>query len=200
MQMGRRGRFPPERILAAARGIVAENGPPGLTVAVLSQRLGAPVGSIYHRYQSREVLLADLWLTAIESFQPEFLRNLQGKNTIEAGVAAVGFACRWVRRHPQEARLLLLYRRADFIRGSWPDQYQSRAERLRREGAAGIRAYCRRLHGDANARHLRRVRFALVDLPLAAFRPCIEERARMPDDLEPLVQSTTRHILASGLN
>jgi len=196
--MARPAHFPRERILSAARAIVAERSPAELTVAVLSDRLKAPVGSIYHRYRSRDLLLADLWLSTIESFQPEFLHHLEGEDPLEAGLAAVHFACCWVRHHSQEAKLLLRYRREDFIRGAWAEPYRSRAELLKRQGAARIRAYCRRLYGSACARHLRRVRFALSDVPLAALRSSIEGRARMPGDLEALVQDTCRHVLARG--
>jgi hypothetical protein len=110
----------------------------------------------------------------------------------------VAFACRWVGRHHQEAQLLLRHRRQDFMHGEWPEPYRSRAERLSRQGAADIRAYCRRLYGDTTAAHLRRVRFALQDLPLAAFRSAVEAGAKMPRDVEPLVRDACRHILESG--
>ena len=193
--MARPERFPRARILEAARAIVVERGPGKLTVALLSARLGAPVGSIYHRYPSLDLLLADLWLSTVESFQPEFLRHLAIEDTLEAGLAAVAFACRWVGHHHQEAHLLLRHRRQDFMHGEWPEPYRSRAEHLRRRGAADIRAYCRRLYGNASAAHLRRVRFALQDLPLAAFRSAIEAGAKMPRDVEPLVKDTCRYIL-----
>ena len=196
--MARPAKFPRERILSAARAIVVERSPAALTVAVLSERLKAPVGSIYHRYPSRDLLLADLWLCTIESFQPAFLRHLEGGDPLDAGLAAVHFACRWVRNHSHEAHLLLRHRREDFIRGAWPEPYRSRAELLQGQGAAGIRTYCRRLCGDASARHLRRVRFALLDLPLAALRSSIEVGPKMPGDLEELVLDTCRHILARG--
>lgn len=198
--MARPAQFPRERILAAARAIVAERSPAALTIAVLSQRLKAPVGSIYHRYPSRDLLLADLWLDTIESFQPDFLRHLQGRDPLEAGLAAVRFACGWVRSHSQEAHLLLLHRREDFIRGAWPDPYRSRAELLQRQGTTGIREYCRRLYGDASPRNMTRLRFGLLDVPLAALRASIEVRPKMPRELELLLQDTCRHVLRNRPN
>ena len=42
--------------LAAARDLAAAGGPASVTVTSVSERLGAPVGSFYHRFASRDVL------------------------------------------------------------------------------------------------------------------------------------------------
>lgn len=196
--MGRPPVFHRDRILAAAKTLVSEQGPSGLTMASLAERLQGPVGSIYHRYPSRDLLLADLWLEAVESFQPVFLNHLHGADPVEAGIAGVRFACRWVHEHREEARLLLLHRREHLIQGEWPEQYRRRATRLQQDAARGMRAYCRRLYGASSARHLRRVRFALVDLPQAALKPLIEAGGVPPADLKSLVEETCRYVLAHG--
>ena len=48
--------------LAAARDLAAAGGPASVTVSSVTGRLGAPVGSFYHRFASRDVLLANVWL------------------------------------------------------------------------------------------------------------------------------------------
>ena len=77
--MGRRPKFDRESIAAAARQVVAERGPRGATVAAIAAHLGAPTGSIYHRFRSRELLLADLWLTVVEAFQAGVVAALEGE-------------------------------------------------------------------------------------------------------------------------
>lgn len=196
--MGRPPVFHRDRILEAARALVARRGPAGLTMASLAEQLRGPVGSIYHRYPSRDLLLADLWLETIESFQPAFLDHLHGADPVAAGLEGVRFACRWVHHHREEGRLLLLHRREDLIQGEWPAQYSRRAKRLRQQAARGMRAYCRRLYGVSSARHLRRVRFAVVDLPQAALKPLIEAGRVPPNDLEALVEETCRYVLTHG--
>ena len=67
--MGRRARFDRDQIIESAMRLIAEDGPGAATIAAIAGRVGAPTGSIYHRYSSRELLLADIWLTVVEAFQ-----------------------------------------------------------------------------------------------------------------------------------
>jgi hypothetical protein len=62
-------KFSQEDFLGAALAIVAERGVTGVTVASVSERLGSPTGSFYHRFASRDVLLGSLWLRTVLDFQ-----------------------------------------------------------------------------------------------------------------------------------
>src|SRR5438874_5907366 len=64
-----RPKFANEDFLDAALAIAAEHGPPAVTVGAISERLGAPVGSFYHRFASRDLLLGELWLRTVVDFQ-----------------------------------------------------------------------------------------------------------------------------------
>ncbi|MCA1655082.1 MAG: TetR/AcrR family transcriptional regulator, partial [Pseudonocardiaceae bacterium] len=56
-----------ERILDAARDLwLADR---AVTTGGISERSGAPVGSLYHRFGSRDALLASLWLRTVRRFQ-----------------------------------------------------------------------------------------------------------------------------------
>jgi AcrR family transcriptional regulator len=55
--------------LNATLALVAEHGPSAVTVAAIAGKLKAPIGSFYHRFASRDVLLAELWLNTVLSFQ-----------------------------------------------------------------------------------------------------------------------------------
>ncbi|NOX28486.1 MAG: helix-turn-helix transcriptional regulator, partial [Actinobacteria bacterium] len=56
--MGRRPKYSSDQILDAAASLLAADGPTALSVARIAARLGAPSGSIYHRFGSRDVLVA----------------------------------------------------------------------------------------------------------------------------------------------
>lgn len=172
--MGRPARFDEAAILASAKCVSAEVGPQQLTIAAVAEQAGAPVGSIYHRYQSRDEILASLWLDVVGPFQEQFLEKLEGRDPVRAGLAAVRYVCAWVRAHPLEARLLLLHRREDFAEGGWPMSYRHRARALVTRAEESLRAYAGRLSGRSEDTALREVRFALVDLPTAALRRDID--------------------------
>ena len=115
--MGRKARFSNKDFTGAALELIATQGIGSVTMAAIAKQTGAPVGSVYHRFISREVLLAELWTELIESFQNGFIKLLQ-KGELEQ---AVTYTLKWVRKHPHEARVFLLHRREQLIAGEWPD-------------------------------------------------------------------------------
>ena len=52
----------------------------------------------------------------------------------DPGLAAVRYVCAWVRRHPREARLLMLHRREDVAAARWPASYRRRRCGARQPG------------------------------------------------------------------
>ena len=56
-------------ILDAARTLVLRDGPRAASVAAIARESGAPVGTLYHRFGSRDAVLAAAWLRALERFQ-----------------------------------------------------------------------------------------------------------------------------------
>src|SRR3954468_20093113 len=97
--------------LTAARHIAAEDGPGAVTVTSVTERVGAPSGSFYYRFASRDLLLAELWLTTALAFQKGFVAAIRAGD----GLSAALHTPRWVRAHFDNARLFLLYHRNDFV-------------------------------------------------------------------------------------
>jgi AcrR family transcriptional regulator len=193
--MGRPPRYGTAQILEGAKYVSAAIGPQKLTIAKVAEHTGVPVGSIYHRYASRDEMLAALWLDLVEQFQEQFLAELSAANAIRAGLAAVRYACVWIRRHPREARLMLLHRRADFAADGWPASYRRRAAGLATRAEIGMRAYAARLTGHAGADAVCAMRFALVDLPTAALRRAAEAGTPPSADMQRLLLQTCAYVL-----
>ena len=152
--MGRQAKYSKEQFVQAALDIVATHGPSAATMSRIAQELGAPIGSVYHRFPSRDILLATLWISIVESYQAEFLEVLQQGDGLNAAL----FGVLWTRKHPNEARILLLYRREELIAGEWPDEVRNRARELAEEVDDGIRDFARKLLGRADRNSLRRIR------------------------------------------
>ena len=179
----------------AALRLVADRGPQAVTVAALAKELGAPTGSIYHRYNSREELLAELWMDVVEGFQTGFVAQLARADDVEGAVAAALFMASWTRQHPLEARLLLLHRRQDFVAGAWPAGLVDRAAGLEPQLGSALRAYAQRAFGRADSETMARVRYALLDAPFGCIKPYVQARKRMPPVLDDLVARTARAVL-----
>jgi len=181
----------------AALRLVADRGPQAVTVAALAKELGAPTGSIYHRYRSREELLAELWMDVVEGFQSGFVARLAGAEDVEGAVEAALFMAAWTRDHPLEARLLLLHRRQDFVAGEWPADLVGRAAALEPQIGSALRTYAQRAFGRADSDTMARLRYALLDAPFGGVKPYVQARKRLPALVDDLVATTARAVLAS---
>jgi AcrR family transcriptional regulator len=183
--MGRKEHFKRDEFMDAALKMVAQGGPGALTVSALAIGMKAPIGSVYHRFQSRDALLAELWIRAVEQFQRGFLEAL-ARN----GLLASLYTVEWVRKHPNEGRLLLLYRREELLSGDWPEHLKEDVARLSRELDSGIRSFAEKRLGSLTEETLRRATFALVDVPLAAVRQHLQEGKPPPDIVDELIRAT----------
>ncbi len=183
--MGRKAHFKRDEFMDAALKMVAQGGPGALTVSALASGMKAPIGSVYHRFPSRDVLMAELWIKAVEQFQSGFLEAL-ARN----GLLASLYTVEWVRKHPNEGRLLLLYRREELLSGDWPEPLKEDVARLSRELDSGIRSFAEKRLGSLSEETLRRATFALVDVPLAAVRQHLQEGKPPPEIVDELIRAT----------
>jgi AcrR family transcriptional regulator len=193
--MGRRARFSKRGIEEATLELVAEGGPRAATVAAIADRVGAPTGSIYHRYGSRDLLLAELWMGVVEAYQDGFVEALGGDDTLAAATRAAQYMPCWVRSHMLEARLLLLHRREDFISGHWPDALAHRAEALEGQMVRALRRFCRQHFGNLTRESFERARFALLDAPYGAVRWYVQAGSEPPTIVDQLAAETVRALL-----
>lgn len=189
--MGRRAEFAAEDFAGAALELAAGAGVQSVNVTALTQRLGAPTGSFYHRYDSRATLLGELWLGVVEEFQQGWSAALQGETAHAAGLSAALFTPRWCRSQPLKAAVLALHHRREFDREQWSTALRSRERRAARELSAGLAQFLRRLYkGKPTQAQQALARFALIDAPLAAVRPYLEARKEIPAVAETAVKTT----------
>ena len=168
-RMGRPAKFDSESMLDAAADLIAVGGPAQATVTAIAERLGAPSGSIYHRFESRDLLLAQLWIRTIRRAQAGFLEALEADEIHRAAQAAALHIPRWSRAHLAEATVLLLCRRED-LAAQWPDELGSSLSHLNDDLAAAMRRFTKRRYGRITSKDSQTVVFALVDVPYAAVR------------------------------
>lgn len=189
-----RATFDNAGFLAAARALAAERGPAAVTVDSVTQRLAAPKGSFYYRFPSRDALLGELWLATALAFQDGFIAAIEAGD----GLAAALHTPAWSRRHLDDARLLLLYGREDFVQGDWPQALKrgvaAQTERLE----ACFERFARQTFGRAGPAQRRRAAFALVEVPIAAVKPHLQRREKPPPLVDALIAETYRAIVGSA--
>ena len=189
--MGRAAHFRNEDFIEAALKIAAAEGPAAVTVAAVAAAAGAPVGSVYHRFLSRDVLMAGVWLRVVASFQRGFLALLEKGEGLEAAL----YTPRWVRKNPAWARILLLYRREELVAGQWPADLKAEAQAVSRSLDDGIRAFTARTFGKAGRREIERVLFAVVDCPYAAVLRYLRRGEKPPRTVDGYITKTYNAIL-----
>lgn len=193
--MGRPAKYGAEQILDATRSLVVDSGAHRLSVPRVAESLGAPVASIYHRFGSRDLLAGSLWLRAVTRFQEGLLASLAVDDPVEGAVAGARYVVEWSREHLDDARLLLLYRSSDLLRGSWPAPLRSRNRRLRRQLDGSVDSLVQRL-GATEPVDRRRVLFAVHDIPYGAVRRPLGRGTAPEAGLEDLVEDAVRAVLA----
>lgn len=192
--MTRAALFTREDFLRCAERLIAEQGPEAATTAAILKGVGAPAGSFYHRFASRDLLLGELWLGLAEGYQKEFLACLRGQGVLAAAL----FTPRWVRQHPVEAQVLLIYRREDFASRHWPADFVRRAEELACELRSGLREFSQGLGGLSPEEDFQRVRFALIEVPLAAVRRHLKENIPVPASIDDWVAACCSALISAA--
>jgi AcrR family transcriptional regulator len=187
-----RAKFTETDYHAAARAIVVEHGPAAATVASISERLKAPTGSFYHRFASRDVLLGNLWLKTILDFQ----HGVSAALDAEDGLAAALHTPNWSREHLDEARLLLLFDRENFVAGAWPEELRERVAKMTQgmKNAAPRRA--RAVFGRDGAEERRLAQFLISEVPVAAVRDHLKRGEAPPPLVDRMISTTYSAIVA----
>ncbi|MER5729852.1 helix-turn-helix domain-containing protein [Streptomyces sp. NPDC002138] len=195
--MARPPRFDTDQILDAAVRLAASAGPAGVTMSAVAQAIGAPSGSMYHRFPGRTALLAEVWLRTVGRFQKGYLAALGSDPDPRAAArAAARHVVSWSRAHAQEASLLL-YGAAEFGRADWADEHGQRADLGNQRVFGSLRTLTEAL-GAADPRDHDRVVLALIDLPLSVVRRHLRAEEPLPPYAEDLTEECAAALLPAA--
>jgi AcrR family transcriptional regulator len=178
--------------LAAARDLAARDGPAAVTVSSVTERLGAPSGSFYYRFASRNVLLGELWLSTVLDFQ----EGLNAALDSGVGLRAALHTPAWARAHLDNARLLLLHDRKDFVQGEWPEELRERVADMTRRMEAGSRRRAQVIFGGDGGEEVRLAQFLISEVPVAAVRQHLVRGEPPPPLVDRLIRTTYRAVVA----
>ncbi|MBA3676484.1 MAG: TetR family transcriptional regulator [Sphingosinicella sp.] len=183
-------------ILRAAASIVADRGPAAATIGAIGGAIGAPSGSIYHRFRTRDELLGRLWLAKAAFFQGRFAEGLAHPDPYQAGLNGALSLPRAVRQDFEGARIMLLHRREDFLSDSWPPEMAKEARRLGEQVRELLSEITRRLMDKENEANRQLVVFAVLDIPFAAVRRNVAMGKLPPKGAEGLITRAYEAIMA----
>ncbi len=167
--MPRPARFTHDDILDAALAGVVRQGP-RVSVADIADELQGPVGSIYHRFLSRDALMVRLWLRSVERFQAGLAPLATLPDAHEALLAMARHIPQFCRTHPDEATCLTLFRQ-DRLLDEGPDELRDIVATMNDTVTALLADVTRRRYGRVTKRQHHCVRMATVVAPYGLVRP-----------------------------
>lgn len=192
--MARPAKFTADQFLDGALAAVARHGT-GATLGQVGEQIGAPSGSLYHRFPTREHLFVSLWLRAVHRFQAELLLAATLDDPRDALAACAVHIPRFCREHPDEAVALTLYRQQRLVTTA-PPELRARVGTVNDDIFAAFRQLCARRYGQADDALLTLVATAVQQCPYGLVRPYVGRPVPAWLDDAALVASTA--ILALG--
>ena len=168
--MPRKSLHAPEAMLDVARDLLLEEGAHGATIEAISAVSGAPTGSIYHRFGSRDELVTRLWMRAVRRSQAAFLDAVDVEDPAMAAVSGGMSIFDFCRAQPRDARLLVSFRYEDLVRAAPQGPLADELQELNRPVEAAVAGLARALHGRATPAAVGHVLLVVFDLPYGAVR------------------------------
>ena len=169
--MARPAKFSLDDLLDAAGRVLLEKGR-DITMAQIADAAGAPTGSVYHRFASREELLIRLWLRSIKRFQVGFIRAGEREEARRAVIEMALCVPRFCRAHPADAKAMTLYRREDLLSTTTGD-LRKEVESLNEDIDAVTENLGVRRYGAMNERRRALLYLATRISPYGLLRPFI---------------------------
>jgi AcrR family transcriptional regulator len=166
-EMGRMSTVNDASVFAAVGRQMSENGTATLQGVVAATRIS--IGSLYHRYGSREGLLARTWLDAVRAFQIRFLKAIETEDE-NAGERAALITPQFCRAESERAIVLACCRRSEFLSDETPTVLRVAIRDVNKEADAALRRYAKRTGCS-----LRACRLGVVAFPLGAVRLYLPE-------------------------
>lgn len=193
--MARPPKFTAEDLLDGARDAVMAHGSDA-TMTQVSDLVGAPTGSLYYRFPSRDHLMVSLWLRSIRRFHEGYLAAASAPDAPEALRQCAAHIPRYCRQFPADARAMMLFRHSELTTTA-PADLQGEVRRVNDEVWAVLRDLAaRRYHDGRAADRVALVRTAVVQAPYGLVRPHVG--GPVPTRLDDIVVAAAEGILALG--
>ena len=182
--MVRIAKYNEDGFIESAIQIAAQCGIGAVSMASIASKAGAPIGSLYHRFDSRNTVLARAWLKVRADFRGEVSCHWAHGDTWLAVEALV----QWCRSKPVYARFMLQSDEApDF--GELPAQLRAELEADQAElDAAFTRCVQTLLPRVDNPGHV--LRFILIGAPVAIVKPFLSQNLPIPPSINAVLRSS----------
>ena len=179
--MGRVSTFSDEVVFSAVGDSFTRNG--DLRLQELAAKTNVSIGSLYHRYGSREGLLASAWLDALYAFQEQFIQAISS-DKVRAGEDTALVTPRFCRSEPDRARILTCCRLEEFTSPKTPSDSLKEIDEANQRLFAAVKQFARKKGYSHTSCQL-----GMVAFPLAAVKMYLPHK--------PVPKEIDRHVTAA---
>ncbi|MGW4772060.1 TetR/AcrR family transcriptional regulator [Nocardia sp. NPDC004278] len=194
--MARAAKFTRDDILDAAATVAAAHGRDA-TIGHVAAQADAPVGSIYHRFRSRDELFVSLWLRSIRRFHIGYLQALNEPDPNSAAIACAVHIPRFCRDHPAEGVAMTMYRQTELV-SSGPPSLMEDIVHINDAVTRALLDLSSRRYPVGDNFHLRLIAIACQESPYGLVRPHLRSAEPIPTWVDDVVRASTAAILALG--
>lgn len=192
--MARPPKFTTDQILDAARDAVMDRWRDA-TVADVAERVGAPVGSIYHRFPSRDALFGALWARSIRRFHEGLSEAAQLGDPRAAMAELTRHIPRFCRANPGDGKAMTLYRLPDLVE-LVPTGQRTELAQINDRVNQELRRVTAARYGRLTERRYRLALVATRQCPYGLIRPLIG--GPIPAEFDAIAVAAAEGILALG--
>jgi AcrR family transcriptional regulator len=193
--MGRRPLHSTDLILDTARELVLQHGARAATLHAIGEATGAPKGSLYHRFDSRDDLLAGVWMRAVKRSQRDFIDALVGKHRMAAAIACALAIYDFAEHEPSDAQLLASVRYEDIIENAPTAAVKRSLTAINQPLRATLDDLAAQLFGRASPEAIDATVCAVVDLPMGIVRRSLLSRSRISSSRRGQLEAAVRAAL-----
>ncbi len=182
--MVRLAKYNEDSFIDSAIQIAAQCGIGAVSMASIASKTGAPIGSLYHRFDSRGTVLARAWLKVRADFRADVTCHWERGDTWPAVAAFL----QWCRSKPVYARFMLQSEVApDF--GELSEQLHAELEADQAAFDADFERCLQALpaHVDQPGHVLR---FILIGAPVAIVTPFLNQDQAIPPSIDAVLRSS----------
>ena len=153
------------------------------------------MGSLYHYFNSRDELLARLWVRAVRRSQAAFCAAAEHPDPERAAAEAAFSIYDFCTRERADARLLVSMRREDLIQAELPVGLMGELKDLNRPVRQALERLARRLYERAGTEEFDRVLLATFDLPYGMARPYVIRGETPPEQRRRLLEAAVLAVI-----
>ncbi|WP_280339642.1 TetR/AcrR family transcriptional regulator [Nocardia neocaledoniensis] len=191
--------FSIDALLDAAREVVLQRGPRAATITAIAARAGAPVGSIYHRFDSVDEMLAQAWLRAIYRTHAVWPKTLPADPpAIEIIVELASALFDHCVEDPHDALLLDRLPREDVLNLRLSAQMVGQIRDAEQETTYLMCQLAKALLGRAKRDDVDMLVLAIVDMPFSFAKRYLQQGEHPPKARREHLSNAVRAVIGSS--